>query len=86
MNYAGTLLSQQFPGAIIQPTTVNAAGSAGALVGTPEGKFVQPVHVNQNHWVCITNINCQEGTAKMYDSMSPSEIGKLMNLLFHTKL
>ena len=86
MNYAGTLLSQQFPDIIIQPTTVIAAGSAGALVGTPEGKFVQPVHVNQNHWVCISNINCQEGTVKIYDSMSPSELGKLMNLHFYTKL
>ena len=86
MNYAGTLLSQQFPDIKIQPTTVIAAGSAGTLVGTPEGKFVQPVHVNQNHWVCISNINCQEGTVKIYDSMSPSELGKLMNLHFYTKL
>ena len=86
MNYAETLPSQQFPAVIIQPITAIAAGSAGALVGTPEGKFVQQVHVNQNHWVCITNIDCQEGTVKIYDSTSPSEIGKLMNLLFHIKL
>ena len=82
MNYAGALLQKQFPSVVIQPTTVIAAGSAGALVGTPEGTFIQPMNINSNHWVCITNIGAREGTVKMYDSMAPTHLSECYKL-FH---
>ena len=56
MNQTGTLISQQFPAVVIQPTTVIVTGSAGALVGTPECNFVQAVHVDQNHWVKLPTL------------------------------
>ena len=32
-------------------------------------EFVQIVHVNQSHWVCLSNINCPPGVVDVYDSI-----------------
>ena len=40
--------------------------------------FIQIVHVDANHWVCISNINCPPNTCNVYDSMSPKYSMTLM--------
>lgn len=39
-------------------------------------KFVQILHINGNHWVCVTSIGCSPGEVKIYDSMTPSAQSK----------
>ena len=50
------------------------------------GAFIQIVHVNNNHWVCLTSIGCLPGYISLLDSMSspiiPQELTELgKNLL-----
>ena len=48
--------------------------------------FVQLLHVNNNHWVCVSSINCAPGYVNLMDSLSSSVlsqeiIGLVENLL-----
>ena len=72
------LLSIQFihRGISIQPCTVLEAGTGGANVGTPDGKFVQIMLVHNSHWIVVSNLECADNTVRVYDSMGPSELSK----------
>lgn len=42
----------------------------GGIVGTPQKKFVQILHIRQNHWITVSNIFCDENQLSVYDSKS----------------
>ena len=33
------------------------------------GEFIQILHCNRNHWICISNVGCKPGIVKVFDSM-----------------
>ena len=45
-------------------------------------KFVQLLHVNNNHWVCVSSVNCAPGYVNLMDSLAnpviPQEITNLV--------
>lgn len=50
------------------------------------GEFVQIVHINNNHWVCLSSIGCLPGHANLLDSLAHAVISQesrelAMNLL-----
>ncbi|CAB4037283.1 Chromatin modification-related YNG2 [Paramuricea clavata] len=38
--------------------------------------FVKILHVNNNHWVCISSINCQPGYVNLLDSLASSVVSQ----------
>ena len=38
---------------------------------THTGDFVQSLHVHNSHWSVVSNIRCEDGVVKYYDSMYP---------------
>lgn len=42
----------------------------GGIVGTPQNKFVQILHIRQNHWITVSNLFCGENQLSVYDSKS----------------
>ena len=40
------------------------------------GDFIQILHVNNNHWVCISSINCQPGYVNLLDSLASSVVSQ----------
>ena len=42
---------------------------------SPEhGKFIQLIHSNENHWVCVSNIGCKSQVLKVYDSARTGDL------------
>ncbi|XP_070550353.1 uncharacterized protein [Ptychodera flava] len=70
INHSQALLQEQFP-AVDGLQDVGVI-TAGVFVGTPDYPFVQILNIHRNHWITISNFNCQEGTVKVYDSMASS--------------
>ena len=46
------------------------------------GPFFQIVLINNNHWVCLSNINNPPGYVDFYDSLSPHVTQELGELAF----
>ena len=46
------------------------------------GPFFQIVHINNNHWVCLSNINDPPGYVDVYDNFSPPVTRGLRKLAF----
>ena len=46
------------------------------------GPFFQIVHINNNHWVCLSNINDPPGYVDVYDNFSPPVTRELRELAF----
>ena len=45
------------------------------LLFSPEhGKFIQLIHSNENHWVCVSNIGCKSQVLKVYDSARTGDL------------
>lgn len=73
INHAQSLLKEQFPDVCgLQDTLIFQAAEYGGMVGSPEGQFIQILHINGNHWVCLTSIGCEPGKVNIYDSLTPS--------------
>ena len=49
--------------------SVCQAGTNGATVRTLTDTFVRLLKIRQNHWVCVSNMGCDAGTVKIYDSL-----------------
>lgn len=64
---AQNLLKQQFPSMEgLQATTLGMVQQFDVM----KGKFIQVLHTGANHWICISNIHCNQNNAvKLYDSM-----------------
>ena len=62
---AQKLLSEQFP---------DVKGLQSPLCGEklsfkrPDGHFVQIFNIRRSHWIAVSNIGCEEGTANVFDS------------------
>lgn len=42
---------------------------------SPEhGEFIQLIHSNENHWVCVSNIGCKSQVLKVYDSAQTGDL------------
>ncbi len=39
-------------------------------MGTPQNKFVQILHIRQNHWITVSNLFCGENPLSVSDSKS----------------
>ena len=69
VNYAQMILHQQFP---------EVGGLEDTVLGphlqfsVANREFVQVLHDGALHWVCISNIGCQEGTVNCFDSLNQS--------------
>ena len=50
------------------------------------GDFVQILHVNGNHWVCVSSINCQPGYVNILDSLSTGIISEELEKLIRSIL
>ena len=48
--------------------------------------FVQLLHVNNNHWVCVSSINCTSGYVNLMDSLSNSVISQEITQLVENLL
>jgi hypothetical protein len=89
INHAQSLLQQQFPSySGFQDVGVfQAADMSNSVIGTPEGKFIQILHVNSSHWITASNIGCPLGTVRVYDSLGFTKDWRLPYqlawLLFH---
>ena len=46
------------------------------------GPFIQIIHINNNHWVCFSNINSPPGYVDVYDSLSSPVTQELRELAF----
>lgn len=44
------------------------------------GDFIQILHINNNHWVCMTSIDCAQGYVIILDSMMSPISQKLQEL------
>ena len=45
------------------------------------GEFVQIINVRNNHWCTVSNIGCNEGVVKVYDSLYPSVSKSTLKLI-----
>ena len=72
------LLALQFESSntVFQSCTTVEAGSGGANFGIPDAKatFVQILLIQGSHWVTLSNKGCEDGTVKIYVSMSASDL------------
>lgn len=39
-----------------------------------EGEFVQILHCNENHWICVSNVGCKPGVVEVFDSMRTGSV------------
>ena len=46
------------------------------------GPLIQIVHINNSHWVCLSNINSPPGYVDVYDSLSSPVTQELRELAF----
>ena len=67
---AQNLLKKQFPH--INGLMSTTLGPIGQFEVMQNKKFIQILHTGQTHWICITNIDCPNGTIKVYDSLYKS--------------
>ena len=75
---AQTLMLQHFPlMSGLQPPILQHAWG----FDVHRGDFVQILHVHNNHWSVVSNIGCEDGVVKYYDSMYPSVSSKTMQLI-----
>lgn len=67
IDHAQALLKIQHPdvGGLYATTSLSLLTSPAS---TSTRGFVQILHVNSNHWVTVSNINCGTGTVNIYDS------------------
>ena len=71
INKAQTLLHEQFPGVGgLEDTTLGPI----FMFSVQKGEFVQLLHDGNIHWVCISNIGCNENEIKYYDSLRGSRV------------
>ena len=69
INAAQQLLSES--GAMIQgfQNTLLGKGQKFKALKSDGAPFVQILHVNSNHWITTTNINCEAGEVRVFDSL-----------------
>ena len=69
VNAAQLLLSES--GAMIQgfQNTLLGKGHKFKAIKLGGAPFVQILHVNSNHWITTTNINCEAGEVRVFDSL-----------------
>ena len=71
INKAQTLLHEQFPGVGgLEDTTLGPI----FMFSVQKGEFVQVLHDENIHWVCISNIGCKEQEINYYDSLRGSRV------------
>ena len=70
VDHAQQLLGSRFPSLSgFQSTTTLEKANCNQVVA-PSGEWIQIIHVNNNHWLTVSNIGCNLGTVNVYDSMS----------------
>lgn len=63
------IIQKQFPNiGGLQDTSVVAVAYMQNISDNYKGKFIQIQHNGHNHWVTITNLRCDPGHIKVYDS------------------
>ena len=72
INKARALLHEQFPGVGgLKDTTLGPV----RMISIQKGEFVQVMHDGSVHWVCISNIGCNERElVNYYESLSGSSV------------
>ena len=75
INKAQMLLHEQFPGVGgLEDTTLGPV----RMFSIQKGEFVQVLHDGNIHWVCISNIGCNEREVNYYDSLSGSSVSRYL--------
>ena len=88
INAAQHLLSES--GAMIQgfQNTLLGKGQKCKALKSDGAPFVQILRVNSNHWITTTNINCEAGEVRVFDSLYKYislDIKKTSMLIFEAK-
>ena len=66
---ANTLLKSAYPNQAGLFDTVNLLQTASHSATYDSSLFVQILHINSCHWVCVSNNNCAPATVDVFDSM-----------------
>ena len=66
---ANKLLKIAYPSQAGLFDTINLIPTVTMRDTKEDGAFVQILHINQTHWVCVSNLNCSPATVDVYDSM-----------------
>ena len=64
VNAAQKLIKEAFPEAQGLQDTMSLQTTSQQL-----GQFVQVMHINNNHWITISTLNCLPGTMQVFDSL-----------------
>ncbi len=67
VNAAGKLLQQQFPEQHGLQDTLLLQEKL--LWSGDSSNFVQIININRTHWVCVSNVGCEQGAVNIYDSL-----------------
>ena len=74
VDHAQHLLGSSFPSVSGFQSTIVFDSKNCVHVKTPNNRFVQILHVHSNHWLTVSNVECNGDTVKIYNSMNSTRL------------